>query len=47
MIVRDVRPARVCRLATPRWRRPNEAGNWDIVSGRDWKRIERHQLMSM
>ena len=35
------------KMATPRWRRPNEAGNWGIVSGRDWKRIERHQLMSM
>lgn len=35
------------RMATPRWRRPNEAGNWGIVSGRDWKRIELHQLMSM
>ncbi len=29
------------KMATPRWRRPNEAGNWGIVSGRDWKRIER------
>ncbi|MFZ9198478.1 MAG: hypothetical protein ACO22Z_03945 [Paracoccaceae bacterium] len=35
------------KMATPRWRRPNEAGNWGIVSGRDWKRIERRQLMSM
>ena len=35
------------KMATPRWRRPNEAGNWGIVSGRDWKRIERCQLMSM
>ena len=35
------------QMATPRWRRPNEAGNWGIVSGRDWKRIERRQLMSM
>jgi hypothetical protein len=35
------------RLATPRWRRPNEAGNWGIVPGRDWKRVERRQLMSM
>ncbi|NGQ92454.1 hypothetical protein G5V65_16280 [Rhodobacter sp. HX-7-19] len=34
------------KMATPRWRRPNEAGNWGIVSGRDWKRIERSQLMS-
>ncbi|MRX50287.1 hypothetical protein GI374_07465 [Paracoccus sp. S-4012] len=35
------------KMATPRWRRPNEAGNWGIVSGRDWKRIERRQLMLM
>jgi len=34
-------------MATPRWRRPNDAGNWGIVSGRDWKRVERCQLMSM
>lgn len=35
------------KMAKPRWRRPNEAGNWGIVSGRDWKRVERRQLMSM
>ena len=35
------------KMATPRWRRPNDAGNWGIVSGRDWKRIERRQLVSM
>lgn len=35
------------KMATPRWRRPNDAGNWGIVSGRDWKRIERRQLMSI
>lgn len=35
------------KMAPPRWRRPNEAGNWDIVSERDWKRIERRQSMSM
>lgn len=35
------------KMATPRWRRPNDAGNWGIVSGRDWKRIERRQLFSM
>lgn len=34
------------KMATPRWRRPNEAGNWGIVSGRDWKRIERRALSS-
>lgn len=25
----------------PRWRRPNEAGNWGIVSGRDWTHLEK------
>lgn len=35
------------KMATPRWRRPNDAGNWGIVTGRDWKRIERCQLFSM
>lgn len=35
------------KMATPRWRRPNDAGNWGIVSGREWKRIERRQLFSM
>ncbi|WP_216599195.1 hypothetical protein [Ruegeria sp. HKCCD7318] len=32
------------KMATPRWRRPNGAGNWGIVSGRDWKRVERRKL---
>lgn len=35
------------KMATPRWRRPNAAGNWGIVSGRDWKRVERRQLTSL
>lgn len=35
------------KMAIPRWRRPNEVGNWGIVSGRDWKRVERRQLMSI
>lgn len=29
------------RMDTPRWRRPNSSGNWGIVSGRDWKRVEK------
>ncbi|MCV2893725.1 hypothetical protein [Lentibacter sp. XHP0401] len=29
------------KMETPRWRRPNEAGNWGIVSQRDWKRIDK------
>ena len=35
------------RMGLAKWRRPNAAGNWGIVSGRDWKRIERRQLFSM
>lgn len=35
------------KMAAPRWRRPNDAGNWGIVSGRDWKRVERRHLFSM
>ena len=35
------------KMATPRWRRPNDAGNWGIVSGREWKRVGRRQLFSM
>ena len=43
----DLALAELQKMATPRWRRPNDAGNWGIVSGRDWKRIERRQLFSM
>lgn len=32
------------RQTTPRWRRPNEAGNWGIVSGVTWERIRRSDL---
>jgi hypothetical protein len=39
--------AELHKMAVPRWRRPNEAGNWGIVSGREWKRIERHHLKSV
>lgn len=35
------------RMATPRWRRPNHAGNWGIVAGRDWRRIEASRLEEM
>ncbi len=34
------------KMSTPRWRRPNTQGNWGIVSGKDWKRLERHTLGS-
>lgn len=33
--------ARLCRMDTPRWRRPNPAGNWGIVSGCGWKALSR------
>ena len=39
--------AELHRMAVPRWRRPNEVGNWGIVSGREWKRIERRHLKSI
>jgi DNA polymerase III epsilon subunit-like protein len=29
------------RMSTPRWRRPNAAGNWGIVSGYSWMDIKR------
>jgi hypothetical protein len=29
---------RLSRMATPRWRRPNNEGNWGIVSGVRWER---------
>ena len=29
------------RMDTPRWRRPNAAGNWGIVSGCTWNHIEK------
>ena len=29
-------------MPVPRWRRPNELGNWGIVSGIAWQRVERH-----
>lgn len=32
------------RQPTPRWRRPNEAGNWGIVSGVAWERVARTDL---
>lgn len=29
------------KMDKPRWRRPNDVGNWGIVSGRDWIHIEK------
>lgn len=30
-------------MSVPRWRRPNDKGNWGIVSGVAWQRVERQQ----
>jgi hypothetical protein len=30
--------ARLSRMSTPYWRRPNERGHWGIVSGVSWQR---------
>lgn len=32
--------ARLARMPTPYWRRPNSAGNWGIVAGTSWQRRE-------
>lgn len=37
----DVALEALNRMDTPRWRRPNAAGNWGIVSGRLWKEVEK------
>jgi len=29
-------------MPVPRWRRPNELGNWGSLSGIAWQRVERH-----
>lgn len=34
------------RMETPRWRRPNSAGNWGIVSGVSWVSANTFQLPS-
>ena len=28
------------RMPVPRWRRPNQAGNWGIVAGVEWVEME-------
>lgn len=35
------------RQATPRWRRPNENGNWGIVAGVEWRRMDRAALEAL
>ena len=37
----DVALEALIRMDTPRWRRPNAAGNWGIVSGRSWKEVDK------
>ena len=34
----------LARQPTPRWRRPNEVGNWGIVSGVAWERLPRAEV---
>jgi hypothetical protein len=29
-------------LRVPRWRRPNENGNWGIVTGQRWEEVHFH-----
>src|SRR4029079_19666173 len=36
--------ARLSQMSTPYWRRPNEHGNWGIVSGISWQRKVRSEL---
>lgn len=35
------------RMSTPRWRRPNEHGNFGIVSAERWRRLTREELFSI
>ncbi|SFQ78273.1 3'-5' exonuclease [Donghicola eburneus] len=37
----DAALAALRQMDTPRWRRPNAAGNWGIVTGRNWTQIEK------
>lgn len=39
--------AALSRMATPRWRRPNENGNFGIVSAERWRRLTRDELFSI
>ncbi|HEV7690479.1 MAG TPA: hypothetical protein VGO52_06645 [Hyphomonadaceae bacterium] len=32
------------QMEKPRWRRPNENGNWGIVTGQSWRRVRRSTL---
>ncbi|HCX69130.1 MAG: hypothetical protein CMI61_16175 [Parvibaculum sp.] len=36
----EVALAELERMEVPKWRRPNSAGNWGIVSGRDWVMLD-------
>jgi hypothetical protein len=38
---------RLSRMAVACWRRPNQNGNWGIVSGQSWKRIRRAELEAL
>lgn len=37
--------ARLARMGTPYWRRPNSAGNWGLVAGATWQRKVVSELM--
>ncbi|MEE2878750.1 MAG: hypothetical protein VX593_07075 [Pseudomonadota bacterium] len=37
----DAALAALNAMPVPRWRRPNDQGNWGIVSGVSWQRVER------
>lgn len=38
---------RLSRMAVALWRRPNQNGNWGIVSAQSWKRIRRAELQAL
>lgn len=39
--------AALSKMSTPRWRRPNENGNFGIVSAERWRRLTREELFSI
>ncbi len=39
--------AALSKMSTPRWRRPNENGNFGIVSAERWRRLTREELFAI
>lgn len=39
--------AQLSRMRTPRWRRPNDKGNFGIVSAERWRRLNRAELQAL